>query len=315
MRNLWPRIKPFIQILFSLLSLFWVIHVLRKIDWSITGESLGNLSVPLLTACFFLVALLYLTRFFRLRYWVQNLSGNRLSMSEWADLYLKSIAFGSVTPARLGDFSRIPLLVKTGLDLMTRSKITFYDKLADSLYIPIGICITSHIVGEKLNIQPVWIFSGGILSLISYIFISYWFAGFLGIRALLVGWVMTLLGLGLFILSNIFLFWSVGINLTMLEVAAITLSVGIIVALPISVGGIGLREGSLICMLGLWGIKPEVTPPVLIFEFILNMVFPVALFMCWILFKELVKSRHSGENRSPDHLEPFEKTGFRLPPE
>jgi len=211
-------------------------------------------------------------------------------MREWIDLYLRSIAFGSVTPARLGDFSRIPLLVKTGLNLMTRSKVTFYDKVADSLYIPIGICITSHIVGEKLNIQPVWIFSGGILSLMAYLSIFSWFARFLGIRALLVGWGMTLLGLCLFILSNTFLFWSVGIKLTMLEVAAITLSVGIIVALPISVGGIGLREGSLICMLGLWGIKPETTPPVLIFEFILNMVFPVVLFMCWILFSYIKKA-------------------------
>jgi len=225
-------------------------------------------------------------------------------MSEWIDLYLKSIAFGSVTPARLGDFSRIPLLVKTGLDLMTRSKITFYDKVADSLYIPIGICITSHIVGEKLSIQPVWIFSGGILSLMAYILISYWFAGFLYIRELLAGWVMTLLGLCLFILSNTFLFWSVGINLTMLEVAAITLSVGIIVALPISVGGIGLREGSLIYMLGLWGIKPEATPPILIFEFILNMVFPVALFMCWILFGYIKKWTRKKSGNSHAGLDP-----------
>jgi len=28
-----------------------------------------------------------------------------------------------------------------------------------------------------------------------------------------------------------------------------------------------------------------------------------------------VKSRHSGENRSPDQLEPFDITGFRLSPE
>jgi len=211
-------------------------------------------------------------------------------MREWIDLYLKSIAFGSVTPARLGDFSRIPLLAKTGLNLMTRSKVTFYDKVADSMYIPIGICITSHLVGEKLNIQPLWIFSGGLLSLMAYILISYWFAGFLGIRVLLMGWIMTLLGLGLFILSNNFLFWSVGIKLNMLEVAAITLSVGIIVALPISVGGIGLREGSLICMLSLWGIKPEATLPVLMLEFILNLVFPVILFLVWILFTHIKKT-------------------------
>ena len=32
-------------------------------------------------------------------------------------------------------------------------------------------------------------------------------------------------------------------------------------------------------------------------------------------FDNLVKSRHSGENRSPDGLQLLEKTGFRLSPE
>ena len=34
-----------------------------------------------------------------------------------------------------------------------------------------------------------------------------------------------------------------------------------------------------------------------------------------IKIDELVKSRHSGENRSPDGLQLLEKTGFRLSPE
>ena len=34
-----------------------------------------------------------------------------------------------------------------------------------------------------------------------------------------------------------------------------------------------------------------------------------------VKFDELVKSRHSGENRSPDDLQLFEMTGFQLSPE
>jgi len=281
MQNLWPRMRPLAQISLSLVSIFWVVHVLKKVDWSITRESLSNISTALLTACFLLVGLIYFTRLFRLRYWVQRLSGRMLSIKEWTGLYLKSVAFGSITPARVGDFSRIALLTKTGLSLVLRSKVTFHDKLADFLYIPIGICLTSSIVGEKLAIPSLLIFTGGMLSLVVYLLLAYWFARFLGLKALLLGWAITIGGLCLFILSNTFLFWSVGINLTMLEVAAITLSVGAIVSLPISVGGIGVREGSLICLLGLWGIQAEATPPVLLLEFILNMVFPVVLFLCW----------------------------------
>ena len=290
MQGFWPKIRLPVQISFSLISLVWVVHVLREIDWTVTRESLNNISIPLLTACFFLVGLIYFTRLFRLRYWVQRLPGRKLSAREWTDLYLKSVALGSITPARLGDFSRIALLSKTGLSLGARSKVTFHDKMVDLLYVPMGICLTSDIVGNKLNVPSIWIFSAGILSLIIFLLLSYWFARFLGITALLAGWAMTVSGLGLFILSNTFIFWSVGIKLTMLEIAAITLSVGIIGSLPISVGGMGIREGSLICLLGLWGIRQEAIPPVLFLEFIFNIVFPVMLYLSWTLFSDIKKS-------------------------
>ena len=283
MQNSYPRIKIPVQIFFSIISIFWIIHVLKGIDWNITGESMSNLSIPWLTACLFSGVLIYSTRLFRLRYWVHGLSSKRLSIKKWIDLYLKSAAFGSITPARLGDFSRIGLIVKTDLNLALRSKIIFYDKIADLLYIPLGICLTSKTVAQTLNIPLGWIFTAGLLSLLAYLLFSFWFAGFLGFRAILAGWIITVPGLCLFILANSFLFWSVGINLAMLEVAAITLSAGIIASLPISVGGIGVREGSLIFFLGLWGIEPEATPPVLLLEFLVNMVFPVALYIFWIL--------------------------------
>ncbi|MDY7036955.1 MAG: lysylphosphatidylglycerol synthase domain-containing protein [Thermodesulfobacteriota bacterium] len=289
MLRFWPKIRLPVQISFSFISLVWVVHVLRKIDWTVTRESLNNISIPLLTACFFLVGLIYLTRLFRLRYWVQRLPGRKLSTREWTDLYLKSMALGSITPARLGDFSRITLLSKTGLSLGARSKVTFHDKMVDVLYVPMGICLTSDIVGNKLNVPPIWIFSGGMLSLIIFLLLSYWFARFLGIAALLAGWAMTVSGLGLYILSNTFIFWSVGIQLSMLEVAAITLSVGIVGSLPISVGGIGIRESSLLCLLGLWGIRQEAIPPVLFLEFIFNIVFPVMLYLSWALLIDINK--------------------------
>lgn len=283
MQNPWSKIRLPVQIFISLMSMAWVVFVLRKIDWGASVEAMRSLSLMLMTACFFSAGLIYVTRLIRLRYWVERLSGTRLSFREWIDLYLKSIAFGSVTPARLGDFSRIALLGRTGLNFADRTRIVFHDKMADVLYVPIGICLTSGIVGEKLNIPGAWIFSGGILSLIIYMFLSYLFLRFLGLKAVLFGFAVTVAGLGLFILSNTFLFRSVGVNLTILDIAAITLSAGIIATLPVSAGGLGIRECSLIYLLGLWGIQPDSIPPVLILEFILNTVFPVILYICWKL--------------------------------
>jgi glycosyltransferase 2 family protein len=283
MQKPWSKIRLPVQISISLMSMAWVVHVLIKIDWGASAQAMQRLSLMLMIACFFSAGLIYVTRLFRLRCWIERLSNTKLSAKEWISLYLKSIAFGSITPARLGDFSRIALVGRTGLNFADRTRVVFHDKMADVLYVPIGICLTSGIVGEKLNIPGVWIFAGGMLSLVVYMSLSYLFLKFLGIKAVLFGFAVTIAGLGLFILSNAFLFRSVGINLTMLDIAAITLSAGIIASLPVSAGGLGVRECSLIYLLGLWGIQPESIPPVLILEFILNMVFPVILYICWTL--------------------------------
>ena len=284
-----PRTRLTLQIALSSICLLWVFFSLRSIDWRMSLIYLGNLSMNKLAACFLMGALLYTTRLFRLHYWVETLSSEKLTTAEWIDLYLKSVALGSLTPARLGDFSRIALLARTGLSIAVRTKVTFQDKMADVLYIPIGLCLTSGIVGEKLSIPARWIFAGGIVSLIAYLLLSYWFGRFIGPKGLSVGWAVTIGGLCFFILTNTFLFWSAGIDLRIVEVAAITLSVGIIVSLPISVGGMGVREGSLICLLRLWGIQPEAIPPVLLLEFILNIVFPVVLFICWSVCMNIKK--------------------------
>ena len=94
----------------------------------------------------------------------------------------------------------------------------------------------------------------------------------------------TVFGFFLFVLSNGLLFWAVHINLPLEDIAAIIVTVGIIASLPVSIGGLGLREGSLYSMLSFWGVAPEVIPALLFWEFLLNMVFPVMLYMLWQLF-------------------------------
>ncbi len=282
-KELFKKIKLPFQISLSGVSLFWVIYVLRDIDWGVSRSLFKHLSISLLAACLFLFGLIYITRSIRLYCWVKAMSGRKVSLKEWSGMYLKSIAFGSVTPARLGDFSRIPLLKSTGLDLIQRTRVIFQDKLSDFLYIPLGICLTSGIVGEKLDVSGEWIFFGGLALLVVYGLVFYWIGRFLKAKTILAGWFIAIAGLCLFIPANTFLFWSAGIQLSMLDVAAITLSAGFVANLPLSVGGIGIRESSLIYLLCLWGVEPDATPPVLILEFIANMVFPVALFLGWYI--------------------------------
>ena len=280
--------KYLFQLAISCIVLLWVVHSLRDTDWNAATDALSGISLSRLSACFLCVILVYISRAFRLRHWVESLESERLSRTEWADIYLKSIAFGSITPARLGDFSRIALLEKTGLGLMLRSKITLLDKLSDVVYIPLGICLTAGIVGEKLQISGIWLFAGGMAALIIYLAGAYGFGRFLGFRALCVGGTATMLGFCFFIASNCLLFQAAGIQLGVWEITAIILSVGVLVSLPVSIGGIGIREGSLISLLKLWDANPANIPSVLALEFVANIILPIVLYLIWKALKALM---------------------------
>jgi hypothetical protein len=123
----------------------------------------------------------------------------------------------------------------------------------------------------------------GIVLLLVYFLASYWFGRKLGGGVLLVGWIFTAAGFFMFVFSNVLIFRAVDIGLGWLDVVAITVSVGALASLPVSVAGIGVREGSLLALLGAWGVAPEAIPPVLVLEFFINILFPVLLLAIWRL--------------------------------
>lgn len=244
-------------------------------------DRLQNVSIPLFAGSALAVSLVYCFRLLRLRLWVNRISMQRLPLHEWIDLYLLSIAIGSITPSRLGEFSRIYLLRNTGMDTGKRVWVTVFDKLSDLLYIPVAIVLTAGVVGTMYGVPVNMLVLSGIVSLLAYFLISYWFGRRLGQGALLAGWVLTGAGFFMFVSSNVLIFRAVDIGLDWLDVVAITVSVGALASLPVSIAGIGVREGSLLALLAGWGVAPEAIPPVLVLEFIINILFPVLLLALW----------------------------------
>jgi uncharacterized membrane protein YbhN (UPF0104 family) len=267
----------------SLGGLFWVYYLLRDIDWAGSMDRLQNVSIPLFAGSALAVSLVYFFRLSRLRLWVHRMSEQRLPLHEWIDLYLLSIALGSITPSRLGEFSRIYLLRNTGMETGKRVWVTVFDKLSDLLYIPVAIVLTAGVVGAKYGVATNVLVLAGIVFLLAYFLISYWFGRKLGRNALLAGWIFTGAGFFMFVSSNVLIFRAVDIGLGWLDIIAITVSVGALASLPVSIAGIGVREGSLLALLGGWGVAPEAIPPVLVLEFIINIFFPVLLLALWRL--------------------------------
>jgi uncharacterized membrane protein YbhN (UPF0104 family) len=267
----------------SLGGLLWVYYLLRDIDWAGSMGRLQNVSIPLFAGSALAVSLVYCCRLSRLRLWVERISEQRLSFHKWIDLYLLSIAIGSITPSRLGEFSRIYLLRNTGMDTGKRVWVTVFDKLSDLLYIPVAIVLTAGVVGTMYEVSATVLVLSGIVLLLAYFLISYWFGRQLGRNALLAGWIFTGAGFFMFVSSNVLIFRAADIGLSWLDIVAITVSVGALASLPVSIAGIGVREGSLLALLGGWGVAPEAIPPVLVLEFIINILFPVLLLALWRL--------------------------------
>jgi uncharacterized membrane protein YbhN (UPF0104 family) len=265
----------------SLGGLLWVYYLLRDIDWAGSVDRLQNVSIPLFAGSALAVSLVYCFRLMRLRLWVGRISPRQLPVREWVDLYLLSIAIGSITPSRLGEFSRIYLLRNTGMQTGDRVWVTLFDKLSDVLYIPVAIVLTAGVVSAKYGVSANLLVFSGIVFLLAYFLIFYWFGRRLGGGALLAGWLLTGAGFFLFVSSNVLIFRAVDIELNWLDIAAITVSVGALASLPVSIAGIGIREGSLLALLGAWGVAPEAIPPVLVLEFVVNILFPVLLLVLW----------------------------------
>ncbi len=274
-------LKFIFRLIVSLVGLFWVGYVLRGMEWSAITRSFSNLSAYKITGSFVLVIFIYVGRLVRLKTWCERLSFKSISWQTWISIYVKSIALGSLTPARVGDLSRIVLLTESGLNLTQRSKLVFLDKFADTLYIPIGLIITAAIVRDKLG-YPIPLSLGVSFSaLLAYVIIIGWLGRGIGFFWLLRGMGLTVFGFLCFIISNWILFHGVGIFLPILDVTAIIISVGALSSLPISIGGIGVREGSLVSLLGFWGVAAGCIPPIILFEFLQNIIFPIILYLLW----------------------------------
>ncbi|MDA3896690.1 MAG: lysylphosphatidylglycerol synthase domain-containing protein [Desulfobacteraceae bacterium] len=280
-RNHWSQLKPVIQALVSIFCLLWVIYIIRGIDWQASQAVFVNISYVHFVACLFVMGGLYASKMCRLIGLVNIVAPGRLTLKEWVGKYLKSIAFGSLTPARIGDFSRISMLGSKNIHLTIRSYVVFYDKFQDLLYIPLVMCVTAPIVNNKLGVPIGLLITLGVFLLLGFIGASYGMGRFLGIKTVFFGWGITIVGLLLFVAGNSLLFKSIDVDLNVMDIAAVTIIVGIVANLPISLGGIGLREGSFLFILNRWGVEPSLIPPVLILEFVLNILYPVSLYALW----------------------------------
>jgi len=276
-----PHIRTFFKVAISFACLAWVISRFSEIDLTVSGDMLRHMSPGLFAATLILFIALSISRILRLRYWFGALPGVHLTLGAWVEIYLKSTIYGSLTPARLGDASRVFMLEATEVPLKKRGILFLYEKIADSLYIPAGLLVAAPLLIAKTGFPAVILLALGISIFLVYCAVTLGLVRLMGAGALLAGLLYTVAGFVLFVAGNTLIFRTLAIDLAVADVTAIAIGAGMAASLPASMGGIGVREGVLAVLLGLWGVSPERVPPILLFEFFINTILPVILYLAW----------------------------------
>ena len=280
------RIKFLVGAAVSAAALGWTIAALVRIELAAYAVAVRELSVRILGFALVAIILQYTARLYRLRLWIAAVRGGRLSARAWIHLYLKSVALAAITPLRVGDFSRIPLLARCELPLPLRGRLVVLEKLCDFLYLPAALAVTAGELARQFGVPARLLYGAAFVAATIAICVMILIRGELLLAPLFRGVALTGLSFACFLAANILIFASAGSALTPLQVTAIVTAVGILANLPISLNGAGVREAGLLGLLTLYRVAPEQAAVIIVIESLTTLVFPAVLYVLWLAIEQ-----------------------------
>lgn len=262
------------------LALLVGIIVSRRLDLPALGAAVRGVDPRLLAAAAGGFVLLMALKSWR---WTLLLRAAGLDYGLAASFrsYLAAFALGILTPGRLGELARaVQVRADLKADLQPCLRSVVADRLFDLLFLgafgPVALwaVLTHHPATVWLGVAFLALYAVGVLAareagrllergrrrgrLLD------WTAGCLGEAARdltgpsgFAGSLLTALAYAVYFWASQWLFFSLGIALGYGEVACVTGCLSLVLLLPISVAGVGPREGTLIFLLAGYGIPRE----------------------------------------------------------
>ncbi len=201
--------------------------------------------------------------------------------------YMVSLMIGLVTPGRVGEIAKLYYVrQEKEIDFYHSFKTIVTDRIFDfAILIWLGLAGMLYFY-KLLGDLP------GVLYLIitAFIMLLGWLAVFLILnrirsnktmilflkeswnemlsKRMYVPWILTLAAYVASFGSVMLIFWSIDLNLTIIDVAFITSLMNLVTIIPITLAGFGTREVSLIYLLGFYHIGPEQAVVFSILQFI-----------------------------------------------
>ena len=220
--------------------------------------------------------------------------------------YLASFTIGLITPGRLGEIARLYYVREdTGINFYTSFKTIVADRIFDFAMLTwfgvTGMLYFYKVAGDfhglvYLGVTGVAMFAAWfVVKLIIEKLIKnprpLSLPGLLketwrGLfdRAMILPWLLTLFAYYLFYVANQWIFKSISIELSVVDIGFILSLMSLATLIPISIAGFGTREASLVFLLAFYGINPEVAIVFSLLQFTAFFLWGgIAGLVCWIV--------------------------------
>lgn len=289
------KIGDVVKLLATVVAL---VYLFTMVDLTVVWRSLWT-SNPL--AYLFAVAMVFLSIAIKSYKWKILLGEGDLGFLSKS--YFVAMLYGVFTPSKLGDFIRgfhVNKKYKTG---MTRGIISvMFDRLLDLLCVFVFTAVSLFVIvgagfGNSLMIVAVLAMIGGIV--LGYVYLDKFISPFIGMFSKILGkgrlnltkedlrkemlktgykkknvffisfgiWLTNVAGWWVFALM-------LGLNISFIHFFAAT-NIGTVVGLlPITVGGFGAREATIVYLLSLYGVAPELGFAFSIMSTLIGIVLP-----------------------------------------
>ncbi len=281
----------------KLIGLLAFIYILSLLDYALVIESLMGLNLGYVFIYTVLWYLFFIAKVYRWHL-IQNYFSTPLSFKQNFWVFLETIYLSYVTPAKIGDIARL-WIMKEHFNINKKDSLFGYifDRFQD-LYFTIIFALFGVFFIVKVDISIYWNITF-ILLVLSYLFKNKLFQ-FIGKKYQYISNMKTdfVFELKIFLLNVILFFLyftqvyilarAMNLDIEFAFIIALVSISALATLLPISIGGLGVREGVFIVLLANVGIAKE---DAVILSLLDNVVFVVIFIILLHIFSRVYLSR------------------------
>lgn len=276
MKKAW--VKTLLKIVGSV-AILWL--MIRLIPWDMTEFSRVFRQMHLSWFLLSLTGVMLVLGIKSLR-WNLLLVHEQCAYPKWNSFvaYMASFTIGLITPGRLGEISRLYYVrEETKISFYAGFKTLIVDRIFDFAMLVwfgvTGLLFFYKLLGDTNGMGYLLFTAATMLAGwgLIYVILSRFVkndSSKIGLRfireswngmfqtAMLWPWILTLVAYFVFYVANFWIFKSIGIDLSLIDIGFILSLMSLATLIPVSLAGFGTREASLVFLLSFYGISPEV---------------------------------------------------------